>query len=121
MSKSVLDITKILNTYAKDIANDVCDEAQRVGKIGVDELRNTSPKKTGSYRKGWKLTTEKNQWNVRVVIHNATNYQLTHLLENGHTTRNGGRTKPIVHIAPVERQCNEEYLNSVIKDIQNGG
>ena len=54
---------------------------------------------------------------VNIVVHNKTDYQLTHLLENGHVIRNKkgdwGRTRPIKHIAPVEQWANSELPEEI--------
>ena len=52
-----------------------------------------------------------------VIVHNRTDYQLTHLLENGHVIRNKkgeyGRTRPIKHIAPVAEWAENELPNEI--------
>ena len=107
------EIEKALVAYSDDISELVKEVADDVGKEAVQELKNTSPKKKrkgGRYAKGWKLKKEKlgkNKYSVK--IHNKTDYQLTHLLEFGHATRNVGRTKAIPHIRPVEEKYSKEY------------
>lgn len=119
--KGVLEIVDILNEYSQDIQNGITEEAQKVAKKGVAELKNTSPKRTGSYRKGWRVKTDKGKGFVECIVHNATDYQLTHLLEKPHALRNGRVSKPQVHISPVEQQCVSEYETNVEKIIKNGG
>lgn len=116
MSKSVKidslskEISKALESYSDDISEIVENVANDVGKEAVSELKETSPKKSGSYANGWTLKKGKSSRNrYSIKIHNKTDYQLTHLLELGHVTRNGGRTKPISHIRPVEKKYSEEY------------
>ena len=118
---SILDIKDILDEYSTDIQEAITEEAQLVAKEAVSELKNTSPKKTGAYRKGWRTKTTKGQGFVECIVHNATNYQLTHLLEKPHLKRNGGMTTPQVHIAPVEEKAIKEYERNVENIIKNGG
>lgn len=120
---SILDVTKILDSYVKEIARDVTTDAEKVAQKGVDELRNVSPKRTGKYRKGWRVKTEKGNGYESVVIHNATAYQLTHLLEKPHLDRTGTRTitpKSVGHISRVEQNLIKEFENDVINIIERG-
>lgn len=121
MSDSLLDIKEILSEYSEDIQDGITEEAQSIARQGVDELRNTSPKRTGKYRKGWRVKTEKGKGYVECIVHNATDYQLTHLLEKPHALRNGGTSKPKVHIAPVEQKCVRAFEKGVENIIKNGG
>lgn len=119
---SILDVVDILNEYSKDIQEGIIQDAETIAKKGADELKNTSPKRTGKYRKGWRVKTEKGKGYVESIIYNATSYQLTHLLEKPHLSRNGRTVvAPKVHIKPVEEQCIEEYERAVEKTVKNGG
>ena len=92
----------------------------------VQELRNAHPAGSGQYHswneynKGWKkrLSTQKTKLKgIQAVVFNEKHYQLTHLLENGHATRDGGRTQAFKHIAPVEQKCEEELIRNIKKNI----
>ena len=120
-SKGILEIADILDEYSSDIQKAITESAIKVAKQGANELKTSSPKRTGKYKKGWRVKTTKVQGFVSCVIHNATDYQLTHLLEKPHLKRNGGLTTPKVHIAPVEEKSNKQYEQEVIKIIENGG
>lgn len=118
---SILDIKDILNEYSVDIQESIVKTAENVAKKGADKLKQTSPKRTGKYSKGWRVKTAKGRGEVSSTIYNATNWQLTHLLEKPHLLRNGRLSTPKVHIYPVEQQCIKEYETEVEKIIKNGG
>lgn len=124
MSKSIKpddlgkEISKYLNEYKEDIEEDVVDTVDLITKKARDELKKTSPRRKGTrenpYYRGWSVKLSKRKTGVyHKVIWNKTNYQLTHLLEFGHTTRNGGRTRAIPHIRPVEEKYNVEFVDKL--------
>ncbi len=125
MSKSsILDIKDILNDYCVDIQDGISQEAQTISRQAVDELKVTSPKRprSGKYAKGWTVNTKKGRGIINCTVWNAKHWRLTHLLENGHITRNGRtRAKAIKHIEPVEKKCVDAYTKGVEKIIKNGG
>lgn len=124
-NKSILDITDILNEYSEDIQESIIKAAEEVAKDGANKLKQTSPKNTGKYARGWKVKTIKGNGYVKAHIHNSTNWQLTHLLEKPHVIKNKwgtyGTSKPKVHIKPVEQECISKYEKQVVKIIKNGG
>lgn len=124
MANSILDVKDILNEYSMDIQEGIDKEAQDTAKQAANELKgvkNTYKIRTGEYNKGWRVNTKKGRGIINCTVWNATNWQLTHLLENGHTTRNGGRTRAFVHIRPVEEKYVNQYQRDVEKIIKNGG
>lgn len=121
---SILDVNKILDSYAKDIAKEVTTDAEKIAKKGVEEIKAASPKRTGDYKRGWRSKTDKLRYGGKSIIYNATDYQLTHLLEYPHADRTGTRTitpKSAGHIAKVEQAINKEFESDVIKIVQTGG
>lgn len=112
------EVMKYLTEYKEDISEAVENVSNRVGKAATNELKEESPKLTGDYAKGWRLKKDKigkNRYTVK--IHNKTNYRLTHLLEFGHVTRNGGRTRAIPHIRPIEEKYKKIFEQELKKDI----
>ena len=114
-------IKDILNEYSSDIQYGITEKAFEVAEKGKNELKATSPKRTGSYSKGWRVDKRNGKGFVHTTIYNATNWQLTHLLEKSHLLRNGKKSTPKVHIAPVEEKCITEYERDVERVIKNGG
>lgn len=120
LQKAVMDY---LQNYKEDIDEEVIDTVDEVTKKARDELKQTSPRRKNSrkdqYYKGWSIKLSKRRTGVyHKVIWNKTNYQLTHLLEFGHATRNGGRTRAIPHIQPVEQKYNVEFTEKLEQKIR---
>lgn len=110
-------VAEILREYG-DSARDAVKEAiKEVGKEAAKELKAKSPKKTGKYGKGWKTTTSESEWSAKITLYNKDAPQLTHLLENGHAKRGGGRVASIEHIRPVEQWANEEVIKRIKREL----
>lgn len=118
----MLEINKLLEEYTDEINQAIKEAAIQLGDDAVNELKNKSPKRPkANYAKSWRTKVEQGRNFINVKIHNSKHYRLTHLLEYGHATRNGGRTKAIPHIKPVEEQVNEKFLKAVEEIIKGGG
>ena len=115
-----------LKDYTSSVLRQISAETVNCGKDCVTELKKTSPKRKGKgggkYAKGWRIKSESSSGGLvtTCTVHNATHYQLTHLLENGHATRNGGRTKACPHIKPAEERVVAEYVRRTKEAIQKG-
>ena len=117
LDKSINDY---LTNYIENIEDDIVDLTNDITKQAINELKLVSPKGARKkYAEGWAKQVEKKALKNRrytIKIHNKTDYNLTHLLEFGHATKNGKRTKAIPHIRPVEQKYNKLYEQG-IKDL----
>ncbi len=108
-------IAKALREYTSDVEKGLEREAEETAKNAVKKLRTNSPKKHGDYAKGWRLKRTAHGF----VIYNATNHQLTHLLEKPHARRGGGSpVQPQKHIEPVEQEAIQEFTKRAEKVIR---
>ena len=118
-------IMEYLEDYVEDIEEDVEDTTNTVVKEAKQELIQTSPRsgvaRDTKYYKGWAIKnggrTRKGKYYSK-VIWNKTNYQLTHLLEFRHATRNGGKTTPQPHIRKVEEKYGTKFADLLEKKIR---
>ncbi|MCM3444379.1 HK97 gp10 family phage protein [Metabacillus halosaccharovorans] len=109
------EIAKALSEYKNEVTEGLEEAKEKVAKNTVKHLKSLDhPKLTGDYAKGW----SRKKVGTAQVIHNRTDYQLTHLLENGHVNRDGSRTEAIPHIQPAEEKAIDEYLEEVEKVIK---
>ncbi|MDI6677012.1 HK97 gp10 family phage protein [Bacillus wiedmannii] len=113
MNDFASELARELQRYAHVVEEKLENEIDEVADSAVNKLRQSGPKKTGAYRKGWRKKKEGNG----VVLHN-TKGQLTHLLENGHAKVGGGRVPAQVHIRPVEEYVIEELPRRIERAVQ---
>lgn len=119
---------RLISDYTEQVIKASDGAIHGIAEECVQKLKNTSPKKTGSYAKGWAVKTLKKGKYVGIfahtgtyIVHNRTDYHLTHLLENGHMIVNAkgtyGRTRAHPHIAPVEDWAADELPNTIKREI----
>ena len=119
LSKTILEELKNYEGVTEEAAWNGVNETS---KEALQELRSAHPAGSGqygswnSYNRGW--TAKKTKRDKTATIHNATDYQLTHLLEKGHAKVNGGRTRAFPHIAPVAEKCETELLANIRKQLE---
>lgn len=118
LSKAILEELENYESVTEEAAwNGVAETAQ----TALQQLRSAHPAGSGQYgswnkyNKGW--TVMKTKRDKTATIHNATDYQLTHLLEKGHAKVNGGRTRAFPHIAPIAEKCEDELMKNIKKQI----
>lgn len=113
-----IQMAEILNEIETDVKDSTRKNIDAVSREAVQKLKNTSPRRTGSYASGW---GKKKQGEMDVVVYNRTDASLTHLLENGHVIKNKkgtyGRTHGIKHIKPVEEWASDELPRRILEDI----
>ncbi len=106
------EILKQLQYYAADVRTKVDEAKEANAKACLKAIKMQSPKgkRNGKYAKGWRIK----RTSKSMIIHNATDYQLTHLLEHGHITKGGtGRTREKPHIRPAEEKAVRDFLKDV--------
>ena len=118
-----VQLQKVFEEYSVEVKRATNTAADKVAKESLNKLKNSSPRKTGSYASGWAIKRERGTAGINTVtIHNKTDYQLTHLLENGHVIRNKkgtfGRAPAHKHIQPVEQWANNELPLEIERELQ---
>ena len=117
-------IANELTIYSRGVTDGIKKEAQKSIKKLVKETKATAPvgNRTKHYRDN--ITSRKvaetdrgatYQWYVK-----DPDYRLSHLLENGHALRNGGRYEGTGFIHKAEVSIVEEFEKAVEEVIKNG-
>lgn len=109
------EIAKHLSEFTSFVEEEVELAKEEVTKNAIKELKSESPRLTGGYAKGW----TRKKVGKEIIIHNRTDYQLTHLLEYGHANKDGGRTEGKAHIRPAEEKTVKKYVERVERALQS--
>ena len=114
------EIVKALKQYSEDVEVKVKDAISDGSNKILKDLKKhpVIPKRTGKYKKSFCLKkTAEGEGYIRYRLWNKR-YQLTHLLEYGHITRNGtSRTKAYPHWKDAQMQA-EELVEKVKKELE---
>lgn len=102
-----------LENYNVEVVKATNESIREAAKEATKILKNggSYQKRTGAYQKDWAAKQRERTNSVVTVgeytVYNKEHYQLTHLLEYGHQSRNGGRVRAFSHIAPVNEQTGD--------------
>lgn len=107
-------MSKLLAEYGDEI-NEVAQEVvKQAGKEGakIASQKSAGHRRTGSYIKGWTSTVETGKYGtVFVKVYNKTDWQLTHLLNDGfYSVRAGRRIEGDKHIDNAEVEINDMFV-----------
>lgn len=115
-----LQMNDLLKEYGDAIIDKIDDILPGVAERAAEKLRQTSPERTGNYAKSWKVSKKLRSGTfTEVRVYNEKYYRLTHLLEYGHASRNGGRVKAQPHIIWAEESASEELINSLMDAVES--
>ena len=116
---SLNDLNTFLNAYVQAVDKDTDLAAKEAAQTATKYLKSVSPTKTGSYAKGW--TWKK--VNGTYIVHNRTDYQLTHLLEKGHDIvaygKKVGHVSAKPHIKDAEELAASTFEKELKEKIEN--
>ena len=107
-----------VQTYTEEVSEAIDEAARETAKAMAADLRETSPKDTGEYAKGW---TYRKEAPGSYRVYNKKKPQLTHLLEHGHAQRGGGRVEGRPHIKPAEERHAPQLERKIAQILERGG
>src|SRR5690606_18541713 len=112
------EIVLAIQAYTEDASEAIDQAARDTAKAMAQDLRETSPKDTGEYGKGW---THRKEAPGSDRVYNKKKPQLTHVVEHGHAKAGGGRVEGIPHIKPAEDRYVPEFEKKVQQILERGG
>jgi len=115
-----IQIVQAMEQYSDAVHAEIRAGLQTVGETALKKVKAASPVRTGKYRRGWKLDTNDAGGLLEMTIHQSkANASLTHLLEDGHRTRNKkGWVKAQPHIRAVENWAEQEAEKTIEKAVK---
>jgi len=110
-----------LEGFDSKIVAGVKTATEKTVKGMVTQTRASAPRRSGKYRLA--ITSEITHesptgiavtWGV-----SGRKGNLSHLLERGHATRGGGRTRAFAFIAPAQEAAEERLLDDIVKVVED--
>lgn len=120
-------VNKLMDTYGDNVfraietaIKDVADEATEK----LHEARTFAPggNPSGAYASSWTNEVfhgKTGRISTQTDVYNVEHYRLSHLLENGHAKRGGGRVPAYPHIKPVEEWVQKELPERTERMLQS--
>lgn len=119
-------ITAELKNYNQEVIDGVKNAAYEFAQEFTSATKKDAPrsdtKRRGRFAKNitFKKTYDSNTGATYTWYVKDPEYRLTHLLKNGHATKNGGRTRAQDFITNNYNRAEEKYVEEVEEIIKNG-
>lgn len=114
------EISKMLTTYTEDVTEIAKDVVDKISQEVSDEVKDHVTFNDRVYTKHFKIKkTFEDKRNKRNTWYVDKYYRLTHLLEYGHITRNGGRTRAFPHVKYGEQYLENNFERELKEAIEN--
>ena len=132
MSKTVeQQLNEVLDAWNAEFTGKAITSFRQAAQFTEEVLHRTSPKMTGNYADGWAWTDKSllgrksrrgGVWQGgNYIVYNATDWQLTHLLEYGHenpTAVSGMKRTPAhPHIKDAEQKGIEDLVRRLYESL----
>ena len=97
----------------------------KYGELGVQALREATPKRTGKTAASWYYTTHESKygWSIQWMNSNIVNGEnIAILIQRGHGLKNGGYVRGRDYIKPALRPIFDDFANNAFTEVnrQNG-
>lgn len=120
-NKMADEIENLLTTYTEEVTELAKQVVDKVSQETNQEILNHITFKDKSYTKSFRIKksfedkrNKRNTWYVE-----SPHYRLTHLLEYGHITRNGGRTRSFPHVKYGEQYLEQNFERELKEGIES--
>lgn len=107
-------------TSSKELRNLIRPVLEKYGQMGVDALREATPKDTGKTSESWSYSIEMENGVARVIWSNSNVSDWANvavLIQYGHATRNGGYVEGIDYINPAMSSIFEKMAQDIWKEV----
>lgn len=122
-------ISEVLKEYGDECYEVLSESVKETADEAMNKLRSVDHfapdgNPSGDYSKDWVVDEyPTSRLKASVVVHNEGHYRLTHLLENGHVSRNGtgrtfGKVPAYPHIGPINAWAQQELPRKVKEKLQ---
>ena len=134
------ELTEIIREYTEDVSEAIEEKVDETAKKVLKETKRLTPRRTGNYRKGFKITKQDQYAKTKRIIWNKKYYSLIHLLEFGHKKFVGvakvktgpmagtrmhftkaGKIQPTPHMRPAYQKYGAALPDHIKKIIRTGG
>ena len=121
------EVKKTLDTYSQSITTELNKAFKELADQAADELKQGKPyhNRTGQYAADFAVTNRKGSTSIAgaetYTVYNKKHYQITHLLEFGHLTRNGKRAAAYPHWQTALDNINKNIDRAVQEAVSKAG
>lgn len=116
--------SKSLNWLKKTRDTDFQAKLMKYGPMGVDLLREATPRDTGTTAESWSYEIHVSKDTIELVWTNSNNNHgvyIAVLIQYGHATRGGGYVQGRDYINPVMQPFFDKMVDEIMEEVNSNG